>query len=133
MFAVTQTAFHLMVLTYWRRRLVASTRPHGVFEAVSEVVALSVALLGRKCRAANSMMVEDAVTQMIAKIRLMGWNFLHAGQVVADLSDHDHSKPGNPDIDWHDKAARANLVFLLVSEANTLLATIDGDALTETQ
>ena len=35
---VDAAAFHPSTLTYWRRRLAASTRPHRIFEVVREVV-----------------------------------------------------------------------------------------------
>lgn len=49
-FVLTETSFHPTVLTYWRRRLAASTRPHRIFEAVTEVIAQSGALSGRRRR-----------------------------------------------------------------------------------
>lgn len=94
------------MLTYWRRRLAASKRPHRIFEAVSEVVAASGALSGRKSRAVDSTILEDAVarqdtvTQLIAQIRRVGREIPDAGQVVAGLPGHDYSKPGKPDIAW---------------------------------
>jgi len=45
-FAVTDTSFHHSVLTYWRRRLAASGRPHRIFEAVAEVIAATGVLVG---------------------------------------------------------------------------------------
>lgn len=138
-FALTQTAFHPTVLTYWRRRLAASERPHRIFEAVSEVIAESGALSGRKRRAIDSTILEDAVarqdtvTQLIAQIRRVGREIPGAGVIVAALPGHDYSQPGKPDIAWDDKAARDDLVSRLVTDANTLLATIDVEALTEPQ
>lgn len=138
-FALTQTAFHPTVLTYWRRRLAASERPHRIFEAVFEVIAQSGALSGRKRRVLDSTILEDAVarqdtvTQLIAQIRRVGREIPDAAKVVAGLSGNDYSKSGKPDIAWDDKAARDELVSRLVTDANTLLAAIDVDALTETQ
>ena len=138
-FALTQTAFHPTVLTYWRRRLAGSERPHRIFEAVSEVIAQSGALAGRKRRAVDSTILEDAVarqdtvTQLIAQIRRVGREIPGAATVVAGLSGHDYSKPGKPDIAWDDKAARDELVSRLVTDANTVLATIDVATLTEAQ
>ncbi len=138
-FALTQTAFHPTVLTYWRRRLAASERPHRIFEAVSEVIASSGALSGRKRRVLDSTILEDAVarqdtvTQLIAQIRRVGREIPGAATVVAGLPGHDYSKPGKPDIAWDDKAARDELVSGLVTDADALLAAIDTDALTEPQ
>jgi len=136
-FALTQTAFHPTVLTYWRRRLAASDRPHRIFDAVTEVIDQSGALSGRKRRAIDSTILEDAVarqdtvTQLIAQIRRVGREIPGAATVVAGLTGHDYSKPGKPNIAWDDKAARDDLVSRLVTDANTLLATITVDALTD--
>lgn len=62
-FALTETSFHPTVLTYWRKRLAASERPHRIFEAVSEVIKQSGALSGRKRRALDSTILEDAVAR----------------------------------------------------------------------
>ena len=136
-FALTETAFHPTVLTYWRRRLAASERPHRIFDAVTEVIDRSGALSGRTRRALDSTILEDAVarqdtvTQLIAQIRRVGREIPGASATVATLTGHDYSKPGKPDIAWDDKAARDELVSRLVTDANTLLATIDVEALTE--
>src|SRR3954447_26925451 len=69
---VAKPGFHATVLTYWRRRLAASTRPNRIFDAVREVVAASGALSGKTRRALDSTVLEDAVatqdtvTQLIA-------------------------------------------------------------------
>ena len=59
-FSVTEAGFHPSVLTYWRRRIAASGRPHRVFEAVSEAVAATGVLSGRKRRALDSTILDDA-------------------------------------------------------------------------
>ena len=72
-FALTETSFHPTVLTYWRKRLAGSKRPHRIFEAVTEVIAESGALSGRRRRAIDSTILEDAVarqdtiTQLVAQ------------------------------------------------------------------
>lgn len=138
-FALTETSFHPTVLTYWRRRLGASERPHRIFDAVTQVIAQSGALSGRKRRALDSTILEDAVarqdtvTQLVAQIRRVGREIPGAGLVVAALTGHDYSKPGKPDIAWDDKAARDGLVSRLVTDANTLLTAINTEALTEAQ
>jgi len=77
-FALTETSFHPTVLVYWRKRLAASKRPHRIFEAVTEVIAKSGALSGRKRRALDSTILKDAVarqdtvTQLVAQIRRVG-------------------------------------------------------------
>ncbi|MFD4421887.1 transposase, partial [Agromyces sp. NPDC058484] len=57
-FAVTESAFHPSVLTYWRRRLAGSERPHRIFDAVAEVIASSGALAGRRRRAIDSTILD---------------------------------------------------------------------------
>jgi hypothetical protein len=138
-FAVTQTGFHPSVLTYWRRRLAASQRPHRIFDAVAEVIASSGALTGRRRRAVDSTILDDAVarqdtvTQLVAQIRRVGREVPGAAAVVAALPGHDYSKPGKPDIAWDDKGARDELVSRLVTDARTVLASIETDTLTGDQ
>ena len=138
-FALTETSFHPTVLTYWRKRLAASERPHRIFEAVSEVIKQSGALSGRKRRALDSTILEDAVarqdtvTQLIVQIRRVAREIPGADLVVAGLTGHDYSQPGKPDIAWDDRAARDELVSRLVTDALALLASIDTDTLTDAQ
>src|SRR5665647_1541227 len=47
-FAVTETGFHPSVLTYWRRRIAASDRPHRVLEAVTEIICANGVELDQK-------------------------------------------------------------------------------------
>ncbi|MCY7287610.1 MAG: IS1182 family transposase [Cryobacterium sp.] len=138
-FALTQTSFHPTVLTYWRRRLAASEHPHRIFEAVAEVIKQSGALSGRKRRALDSTILEDAVarqdtvTQLVAQIRRVGREIPGADVTVLGLTGHDYSQPGKPDIAWDDRAARDALVHNLVTDALTLLASIEVASLTEKQ
>ncbi len=138
-FAVTQTAFHPSVLTYWRRRLAGSERPHRIFDAVAEVIAQSGALTGRRRRAIDSTILDDAVarqdtvTQLIAQIRRVGREVPATAELIAGLAGHDYSTPGKPDIAWDDPAARDLLVSALVNDALTLLAELDGVELSEKQ
>jgi len=138
-FALTQPAFHPSVLTYWRRRLAASDRPHRIFDAVTEVIAQSGALTGRRRRAVDSTILDDAVarqdtvTQLVAQIRRVGREIPGAAAVVAGLPGHDYSKPGKPDIAWDDAGARDELVSRLVADAQTVLASIDSGGLSESQ
>ena len=63
------------MLTYWRRRLADSERPHRILDAVAEVIAATGVLSGRRRRAVDSTILDDAVarqdtmTQLIAQIR----------------------------------------------------------------
>ncbi|WP_134172328.1 IS1182 family transposase [Cryobacterium psychrophilum] len=138
-FALTDASFHPTVLTYWRRRLANSTRPHRIFEAVTEVIEQSGALSGRKRRALDSTILEDAVarqdtvTQLVAQIRRVGREIPGADVLVSALTGHDYAKPGKPDIAWDDRAARDDLVSALVTDALSLLAGIDPTVLTDAQ
>ncbi|HEY3689300.1 MAG TPA: transposase, partial [Pseudonocardiaceae bacterium] len=52
--AVTDTGFHPSTLTYWRRRLEDSARPHLIFEVVTEVINETGAVAGKTRRALDS-------------------------------------------------------------------------------
>lgn len=131
-FAVTETGFHPSVLTYWRRRIAASDRPHRVFETVSEIISATGVLAGKKRRALDSTILDDAVarqdtvTQLIAQIRRVGVVVPAAGQVIAGLSGHDYATGAKPDIAWDDPVARDLLVSALVSDALTVLDQLAG-------
>ena len=127
--AVTDTGFHPSTLTYWRRRLEASTRPHRIFEVVTEVINETGALNGKTRRALDSTIVDDAVarqdtvTQLVAAIRRVAREVPDAaGIVAAATSGHDYSRPGKPEIAWEDPAAREELVSALVADALAVLA-----------
>ena len=131
---VAAAGFHSTVLTYWRRRLVASDRPDRIFDAVREVVAATGALSGKTRRALDSTILEDAVatqdtiTQLIAAIRRVARTVPGGGELVAahaTAAGHDYSQPGKPRIAWDDQAARAELVDALVRDATAVLAAID--------
>jgi hypothetical protein len=125
---IAAAGFHPTVLTYWRRRLVASTRPNRIFDAVREVVAATGALTGKTRRALDSTVLEDAVatqdtvTQLIAAIRRVRREVPGAAEVVtARCTAHDYDDPGKPAIAWNDAEARARLVDALVGDAHRLL------------
>ena len=138
-FAVAEGGFHPSVLTYWRRRIAGSDRPQRIFEAVSEVVAATGVLAGRKRRALDSTVLDDAVarqdtvTQLIAQIRRVAAVVPVAGPVVAGLSGHDYAAGGKPDIAWDDPVARDVLVSALVNDALTVLEHLEGAELDEGQ
>jgi hypothetical protein len=60
-FALMETSFHPTVLVYWCKRLAASDQPHRIFKAVTAVIAQSGALSGRRRRALDATILEDAV------------------------------------------------------------------------
>jgi Transposase DDE domain/Transposase domain (DUF772) len=126
---VAAAAFHPTVLTYWRRRLVASSRPNRIFDAVREVVAATGVLSGKTRRALDSTVLDDAVatqdtvTQLVAAIRRVRREVPGAAEVVAArCTAHDYDDPGKPAIAWNDAEARAALVDALVTDAHRLLA-----------
>jgi IS5 family transposase len=143
--AVTDTAFDPSTLTYWRRRLAASTRPQRVFEVVAAVIAETGAVAGKARRALDSTILDDAVarqdtvTQLVAAIRRVAREVPGAAEIVAArTSGHDYSRPGKPEIAWDDPQARDELVSLLVNDAIAVLAGVeelhpDGEDLTDQQ
>lgn len=123
--------FDPSVLTYWRRRLLASDAPNRIFEAVREVVAQTGAVKGRTRRALDSTVLDDAVatqdtvTQLIAIIRKVRREIPAAAEIVGRVcSAHDYDDPGKPQIAWDDNEARQALISALVNDALALLAEI---------
>jgi IS5 family transposase len=133
---VSAGSFHPTTLTYWRRRLAASDRPHRIFEAVKAVVAATGALAGKTRRALDSTVLDDAVatqdtvTQLIGAIRRVRREIPAAAEVIAGYcSAHDYDDPGKPAIAWNDKQARDQVVDALVSDAHRLLGHLPDDDL----
>ena len=143
-YAVDATGFHPSTLTYWRRRLAASERPQRIFEVVREVITETGALAGKRRRALDSTVLDDAVarqdtvTQLIAQIRRVGREVPGAAEVIsaectrlAAVTGQDYTATGKPPIAWDDPAARDELVSALVGDALALLATLDLEAITQ--
>ena len=137
-FPLDHGGFDPPALVYWRRRLAKSQRPHRISDAVAAVIAQTGVLKGRRRRAVDSTILADAVatqdtiTQLIAAIRRCARIVPGAAeQVAAVCTGHDYSSPGKPRIDWDDPAARDALVSALVSDANALIAALDGADLDE--
>ena len=135
-------AFHPSTLTYWRRRLAASARPQRIFEVVREVIIETGAVGGRRRRALDSTVLDDAVarqdtvTQLIAAVRRVGREVAGAADLVATrcvrlagLTGQGYGSSGKPRIAWDDTAAREELVSALVNDALALLAGLDTDAI----
>jgi hypothetical protein len=125
-------------LVYWRNRIARSQRPHRVNDAVRKIVAGTGVLRGRRRRAVDSTILADAVaaqdtvTQLVAAIRKVARVVPGAaGQVAAVCTGHDYPKPGKPEIDWDDPAAKDALVPVLVNDANALVAALEGRDLEE--
>jgi hypothetical protein len=132
-------AFHPSTLTYWRRRLAASTRPNRIFDAVRTVVTETGVLTGKTRRALDSVVLDDAVatqdtiTQLIAAIRRVAREVPGAAEVItAQCHAHDYTDPGKPTIAWNDHAAREALVSALVGDALRVTDTLAGVELEDT-
>lgn len=130
--AIDAPGFHPTVLTYWRKRLLASERPERIFDAVREVVAATGVLKGRARRALDSTVMDDAVatqdtvTQLVGAIRRVLRLVPAAGGATLV---RDYSSPAKPSIVWDDPAAKAALVTELVNDALAIIDVLDGDVL----
>jgi hypothetical protein len=116
-------------LVYWRKRLATSARPHRVNDAVKTVAGQTGILRGRRRRAVDSTILADAVatqdtvTQLVSAIRRVAREVPGAAeQIAAVCTGHDYGKPGKPQIDWDDPAAKDALVSALVNDANAVVA-----------
>jgi hypothetical protein len=123
--------FHPSLLTYFRRRLQHSGDPGRLFAKVREVVAATGALEGRRRRALDSTVLDDAVatqdtvTQLVAAVRGVIREVPGAARAAAaSCTAHDYRDPGKPKIAWDDKEAREALVSALVNDALGLLASL---------
>jgi hypothetical protein len=130
---IGHAGFDPSVLTYWRRRLLASENPNRIFEAVREVIAQTGAVKGKTRRALDSTVLDDAVatqdtvTQLIAIIRKVRRDIPEAvGMVARVCTAHDYDDPGKPQIAWNDSEARQALISALVNDALALLVELDG-------
>jgi hypothetical protein len=125
-------------LVYWRNRIAKSGRPHRVNDAVKKIVEETGVLKGRRRRAVDSTILADAVatqdtiTQLVSAVRRVAREVPGAAeQIAAVCTGHDYSKPGKPQIDWDDPAAKDALVSALVNDANAVVAALEGQKLDE--
>ena len=125
-------------LVYWRNRIAKSARPHRISDAVGKVVRETGVLKGRRRRAVDSAILADAVatqdtvTQLVSAIRKVAREVPGAAEQIAQVcTGHDYGKPGKPKIDWDDPAAKDALVSALVSDANAVVAALEGRDLDE--
>jgi len=136
--ALDDPGFDPSTLVYWRRRLAASERPHRVNDAVRKVVEETGILRGRRRRAVDSTILDDAVatqdtvTQLVSAVRRVAREVPGAAAVIAaECTGHDYSRPGKPQADWDDPAAKDALVSALVNDASTVVAALSGADLDE--
>src|SRR5919199_1050484 len=120
--ALDDKGFHPSTLTYWRRRLAGSDRPHRINDAVRQVVEATGVLRGRHRRAVDSTILADAVatqdtiTQLISQIRRVGRVVPGAAeQITVVCTGYDYTRPGKPDIDWDEPAAQAVALLALIA------------------
>ena len=59
-------------LVYWRRRIAKSERPHRVNDAVRQVIEATGVLSGRRRRAVDSTILDDAVATQDTVTQLIG-------------------------------------------------------------
>jgi hypothetical protein len=113
---------------YWRKRIAKSPRPGRVFDAVAQVIAQTGILAGKRRRAVDSTVLDDAVatqdtvTQLVAAVRKVARLVPGAAGVIGEVCRLDYSRPGKPPIDWDDPAAKEQLVSDLVNDALAVLA-----------
>jgi Transposase DDE domain/Transposase domain (DUF772) len=143
-YPIDAAGFHPTTLVYWRKRLADSERPQRIFEVVREVLTQTGALAGKRRRALDSTVLDDAVarqdtvTQLIAAIRRVARDVPEAKDLVttectrlAALAGQGYDTTAKPRIAWDDHLAREELVTALVNDALALLAALDVDKLTE--
>ena len=79
----------------------------------------------------DAVATRDTVTQLVAAIRKVARVVPGASEVIAAVCELDYGKPGKPDIDWDDPAAKQALVSDLVNDALAVLAGLTGDGTPE--
>ena len=135
-YGLNESAFHPTTLVHWRKRLAASTRPQRITEAVFEIIQETGVLAGKKRRAVDSTVLDDAVarqdtiTQLIAAIRRFGRDVPDGATLLArHANGYDYTRVGKPEIAWDDRDARDGLVSALVTDALALLDAVDPQEL----
>lgn len=135
--ALDHGGVHYTVFTYWRQRLARSERPKRIFEAVREVVEATGVLAGKRRRALDSTLLDDAVatqdtvTQLVAQIRRVRRLIPQAAEVT--VTAHDYDRAGKPVCAWDDPDAKTALVSGLVNDALAVIAALEGVDLTADQ
>jgi IS5 family transposase len=131
--ALDHEGFNYTVFTYWRTRLRQSERPQRISDAVREVIDATGVLAGRRRRALDSTILDDAVasqdtvTQLISAVRRVRRLVPEAAQV--ELAGHDYDSAAKPVIAWDDPVAKQALITALVNDALALVHALEGLAL----
>ena len=127
--ALDDTGIHYSVLTYWRTRLRNSEAPERIFDAVRAVIDATGVLKGRRRRALDSTLLDDAVatqdtvTQLVAAIRRV--RRLVPAAAAVDVVAHDYDASGKPVCAWDDPDAKTALVTGLVNDARAIIAALE--------
>lgn len=135
--ALDDGGIHYSVLTYWRTRLRNSEAPERIFDAVRAVIDATGVLKGRRRRALDSTLLDDAVatqdtvTQLVAAIRRVRRLVPEAAAV--EVVAHGYDASGKPVCAWDDPDAKTALVTGLVNDARAIIAALDGVALDDEQ
>ncbi len=135
--SLLQMSFDPSALVYWRKRIAKSKRPDRVFDAMAAVIAETGLLRGRRKRCVDSTVFDDAVAtmdtvcQLMAAMRKVARVVPGAAAVIVGVCQLDYSRPGKPDIDWDDPAAKEQLVSDLVNDALAVLAELTGEGAPE--
>jgi IS5 family transposase len=128
--ALDDEGVHYTVFTYWRQRLAKSQSPNRIGDAVRHVVDATGVLRGKKRRALDSTLLDDAVatqdtvTQLVSQIRRVRRLVPEAKSV--SVAAHDYDASGKPVCAWDDPDAKAALVSGLVNDALAILDAVDG-------
>jgi len=128
--ALDDEGVHYTVFTYWRQRLARSESPDRIADAVRAVVDATGVLTGRKRRALDSTLLDDAVatqdtvTQLVSQIRRVRRLIPEAKAVV--VTAHEYDVSGKPVCAWDDPDAKAALVSGLVNDALAILDVVGG-------
>jgi IS5 family transposase len=135
--ALDDAGIHYSVLTYWRTRLRNSESPERIFDAVRAVIDATGVLKGRRRRALDSTLLDDAVatqdtvTQLVSAIRRVRRLVPEAAGVA--VAAHDYDASGKPVCAWDDPDAKTALVTGLVNDARAIIAALDGVELGDEQ
>ena len=130
--ALDDDGIHYSVLTYWRSRLRDSDAPERVFDAVRAVIDATGVLKGRRRRALDSTLLDDAVatqdtvTQLVSAIRRVRRLVPEAASVT--VTAHDYDSSGKPVCAWDDPDAKAALVSGLVNDARAIIDALRDEA-----
>ena len=135
--ALDDAGIHYSVLTYWRTRLRNSAAPERIFDAVRAVIDATGVLKGRRRRALDSTLLDDAVatqdtvTQLVSAVRRVRRLIPRAAAV--EVAAHDYDATGKPVCAWDDPDAKTALITGLVNDARASIAALEGVALDDEQ